>query len=288
MEGIDSVTMANFMSAYMLKGQHTGDRALTRYSSDLCKMSENNEISTGPGRYVLGVPNNYGNAAYVPNPTVLNQRWGAAHDMSSTKTDVESDLRNIGRPSTRVIGGQYTPADGAARKLTPMPEVDFPHTYERLVDPPCTLRGSGVNRWEWLCQNPQANVMMPFEYQVNTQQSHKDGVYVGLNRGVATVPQTPLVCGSQYVEDAVPVARPQPAKGPQNFNDTVSGASQRVGVMPAQERPRGLAPPTGAAHPLGPLRGPPQAAEGQRLERVRAETGVLYPPTPFAEFIAPH
>ena len=290
MDAIDPGLMANFMAGYVARGQHGGDRAMTRYRHDLSKMVENNEISTGPGRYVLGVPHRYANAGYVANPTVLNQRWGASHDMTSTKTDVESDLRNIGRPSTRVACGQYVPGTDAQRPLTNMPDVEFPHTYERLVDPPCTLRGSGWNRWEWLCQNPQENVITPFEHLVNTQQSHRDGIYSSLNRGVTavTTSSTPLICGSPYVEDAVPVARPQPVGAPANFSDAVPGASQRVGVMPAQERPRGLVPQRGGGSQHGPLREHPQIPEGQALERLRAERGILAPPAPFTEYMAPH
>jgi hypothetical protein len=288
MESAVTPAVADYMSAYMLRGQHQGDRAMTRYRHDLNKMIENNEISTGPGRYVLGVPNRYGNATFVPTPSVLNQKWGAAHDMSSTKTDVESDLRNIGRPGTRVACGQYTPAEGAARRLTAMPETDFPHTFERLVDPPCTLRGSGWNRWEWLCQNPQDNVMIPFEHQITGRRAAKDGVYTSLARGVSAVPTEPLVCGIQYTDPAVPVVRTQAAGAPQNFNDAVPGASQRLGhPPPAQERARG-APPAGVANPNGPPRSPPQIAEGQALERKRAETGVLAAPAPFTVYIADH
>lgn len=290
MDAVSTPAIADYMSAYLLRGQHQGDRAMTRYRHDLNKMVENNEISTGPGRYVLGVPNRYGNATFVPNPTVLNQKWGAAHDMSSTKTDVESDLWNIGRPGAKVACGQYSPTEGAARRLTAMPETDFAHTYERLVDPPCTLRGSGWNRWEWLCQNPQENVMMPFEHQVTSRRAAKDGVYAGLARGVSAVRAEPLVCGVQYVEQAVPVPRAQAAGAPQNFSDGVPGASQRpVEGMPppAQERPRGLTAAPAQENPLGaPRTGP--LSEGQLLEKRRAETGVLAAPAPFAAYIAPH
>jgi hypothetical protein len=257
-------------------------------------MVENNEISTGPGRYGLGAPYRYGNAAFVAAPTVLNQRWGAAHDMTSTKTDVESELRNLGRPTTRAVCGQETgPADSPTVRhtLTPMPEVEFPRTYERLVDPPCTMRGSGVNRWEWLCQNPQENVLIPFEHQVTTQRAARDGVHSTLSRGVSAVPTEPLICGVSYVEPAVPVPRAQPRGAPATFSDAVPGAPQRPteGMPPvSQERPRGLVPPTGKSNPLGPPRGPPMLAEGQRLERLRAESGVLMAPAPFTEFIAPH
>jgi hypothetical protein len=42
------------------------------------------------------------------------------------------------------------------------------------VDPPCTARGSGWNRWEWLCQNPQEGIMLPFDNLVTTRLAAKD------------------------------------------------------------------------------------------------------------------
>ena len=190
---------------------------MTRYRHDINKMVENNEISTGPGRWALGVPNAYGNAAYIPEPTIRMQKWGAAHDMSSTKTDVESDLRNLARPSVRVACGSYSPND-AGRTLTAMPETSFPETHARLVDPPCTLRGTGWNRWEWLCQNPQENVMMPFEWAVDSRQSNKDMFR----------PQIGAVSGHP-IPDAVPVPR-QPRRGDApDFSNLIPGASQRAG-----------------------------------------------------------
>jgi len=291
MDAAVTPAIAEYMSAYMLRGQHSGDRAMTRYRHDLAKMVENNEISTGPGRYVLGAPNRYGNATFVAKPTVLNQRWGAAHDMSSTKTDVESDLLNLGRPSARVACGQYTPEEGAARRLTAMPESDFPHTYERLVDPPCTLRGSGWNRWEWLCQNPQENVMVPFEHQVVSRRAARDGVFAGLSAGVSAVHTEPLVCGTQYVAVAVPVPRAQPVGAPRNFSDGVPGAPRVTfdAPPPARERVRPeMVAPAAKSNPLGTPRAPPRAAEGRALEQLRAETGVLSAPMPFTEYIGQH
>ena len=38
-------------------------------------------------------------------------------------------------------------------------------------NPPCTLRGTGWNRWEWLCQNPQNRAIVPFNR----------GLFIGVN-----------------------------------------------------------------------------------------------------------
>jgi hypothetical protein len=281
--------LANFMHNYTMRGQHTADRAMTRYKHDVGKMVENNEISTGPGRWALGVPNAYGNAAYVPNITTINQRWGASHVMSSTKTDVESDLTNRGRPTVRTTCGQYQPQQGAAlaAQLTPMPEVDFPQTASHLVDPPCTLRGTGINRWQWLCENPQENVMVPFEHFIDSRHASKDAIYTQMMQPIAASPlvrDRQFVCGTLFVEPAVPVPRQRGPNEPATFNDTVPGASQRVGsTPPARETPRGGPPNKGRAHPDAPPRWIANPAE-----KKRAETGIIEPPPPFTDYIAPH
>lgn len=278
--------IAGFMQAYTLRGQHTADRALTRYSSDLPKMIENNEISTGPGRYALGVPNAYGNAVFVPDVTVRMQRWGASHDMSSTKTDVESDLRNLHRPGTRAACGQYNPNTETPRTLTAMPEEAFPQTHARLVDPPCTLRSSGWNRWEWLCQNPQENVIIPFENNVDSIHSAKDAYYKQLSQPIDRSPiaaQHQMMCSNLYVEPVVPVAKPQSDR---YFSDMIPGVSQRMmtGAPPAaRTTPRG-GPQQGSTTEWAVPRGPVI----NELDRHQAETGILEAPAPFTAFIAPH
>ena len=263
-----------------MKGQHGPDRAMTRYRHDVSKMIENTEISTGPGRWALGVPNSYGNAAFVPDVTTINQRWGASHIMTSTKTDVESDLKNLGRPSVRTTCGQYQPEEGAelAAGLVAMPEVAFPQTASHLVDPPCTLRGTGINRWQWLCEDPQENVMVPFEHLVDTRHSSKDAVYHALLNKPLEQSQIArdrqFMCGKVFMEPAVPVARPRRPDEPANFNDTIPGSSQRMGTPVARETPTGL-PTAGRNSYAVPI------TYTNNGERERAAKGILAPPPNF-------
>jgi len=283
--------MASFMNNYTLWGQHGADRSMTRYKHDVGKMLENNEISTGPGRWALGVPNAYGNAAFVPTVTTINQKWGAAHDMTSTKTDMESDLKNLGRPTVRTTCGQYQPEQGlaVADRLTAMPEAEFPQTASHLVDPPCTLRGTGINRWQWLCENPQENVMVPFEYLVDSRHAAKDAVYNAMDQPLENskaVQERLFKCGEVFMEPALPTARPRGPKDPQNFSDTIPGMPQKpMGDAPppaAQFRATGFAK-QGSTFTGAPPRGPPTFGE-----RERADTGILAPPPPFSAFIVPH
>ena len=194
---------------------------MTRYRHDINKMIENNEISTGPGRWSLGVPNAYGNAIYAKEPTVRMQKWGASHDMSSTKTDVESDLWNLARPTTKVACGQYTPE--TTRVLTPMVEGSFPETHARLVDPPCTMRATGWNRWEWLYENPQENVAIPFEWAIDTRNANKDSVYTGLQN-------KDIKCGTVKTSTGLPVPRLPRAGDPPTVTNTIPGSSQVQGI----------------------------------------------------------
>jgi hypothetical protein len=143
---------------------------------DGCKSTDDMRVTTGPGRYQLGAPPQYCNATYAPEPTIRQQKWGASMNNAYIKTDVESDLFNINRPPTKNVCNQYNPTNDkvTAAGTQPVKEESFPQTFSRLVDPPCNLRSSGWNRWEWLCQNPQDGVMMPFDNMVTTRLQQKD------------------------------------------------------------------------------------------------------------------
>ena len=152
------------------------NQAFSRRLYDGGKMTDDLRVQTGPGRYQLDAPPQYCNATYAPEPTVRLQKWGASQNSQYAKTDVESDLFNINRPTTKNVNGQYNPATDKVNKATAVPakEESFPNTFSRLVDPPCTLRSSGWNRWEWLCDNPQEGVMIPFDWNVTSRLQQKD------------------------------------------------------------------------------------------------------------------
>lgn len=44
----------------------------------------------------------------------------------------------------------------------------------RTTEPACNLRGTGFNRWEWLCKNPQEQALIPFDYNVANRIVVKD------------------------------------------------------------------------------------------------------------------
>lgn len=151
-------------------------RNWTRARTDDCHITDDTRITTGPGRYILEAPSGYCNAAFVPEPTTRLQKWGNAQVDTYGKTDVESDLWNINRNTTKEVCGQYDPNDNRMNKADKraINEASFPQTHARLNDPPCTLRSTGWNRFQWLCQNPQEKVMMPFDWNIPGRLVHKD------------------------------------------------------------------------------------------------------------------
>ena len=158
------------------RGMSLIDQNMNRRKYDGCKTSDDLRVTTGPGRYQLDEPNKYCDACFVTEPTMRQQKWGAPLNAQFTKTDVESDLFNINRPTTKTACNSYDPVKNSvnAAPKQPVKECSFPQTFTRLVDPPCTLRSSGWNRWEWLCDNPQESVMVPFDNQITTRLQQKD------------------------------------------------------------------------------------------------------------------
>ncbi len=146
--------------------------------------------SVGPGQYLLATPASHC-AACLPGDARMQPGMGLpATDCQGAAAwvDVESDLQNLQRKASHAVcpeggGAAYHPSQGQAllrqcgaraagdcRAVTGM----LPVEDTRLNNPPCTLRGTGWNRWEWLCQDPQDRALLPFDTGVNTSLVAKD------------------------------------------------------------------------------------------------------------------
>lgn len=208
-------------------GQSPASRNWTRARTDDCHITDDTRITTGPGRYIMEAPNGYCNATFAPEPTTRLQKWGDAQVDKFGKTDVESDLWNINRNTTKEVCGQYDPNDNRMNTAgkRPIKEASFPQTFNRLNDPPCTLRGSGWNRFQWLCQNPQENTMMPFDWFIPGRIVHKDA-----HRPCIPTPLSP--------EPVIPAPQHQghgTVDVPGAYGVTITDAtSMSVGSVPAQ------------------------------------------------------
>ena len=150
-----------------------------------CSYEEQLKRTIGPGMYMLGTPaNDYSDCGRdIPgDPSIRWQQWGPGFCDFGNTIDVNSELRGLNYKNTMCASeqyypGRYTPARGtacaAAGKQDPR-KCTAPMESTRLSNPPCTLRGTGWIRWEWLCYEPQDKAVVPFDYLVSNRLMFKD------------------------------------------------------------------------------------------------------------------
>ena len=65
-------------------------------------------------------------------------------------------------------------SDSFTKNLKHWKDCSIPAEETRTSNPPCNLRGTGWNRFEWLCQDPQERVEIPFDYNIDNRILVKD------------------------------------------------------------------------------------------------------------------
>ena len=151
--------------------------SMNRLKYDQCTYAVDINQSAGPWAYTAGTPVPHCQPCLSGDARVAQGVTGASECATVPLVDVESDLHNITRQGTNCPRGKFQYGTGACT-LKHYPEcVDrttLPVEDTRLNNPPCTLRGTGWNRWEWLCQDPQERVFVPFDFNVDTSILTKD------------------------------------------------------------------------------------------------------------------
>lgn len=162
--------------------------ALTRMKFDLVKQADDMRITSYAGRYRINEPQRNCPTSFPVNPTTRIQASGAGWVTGEWRTNVESDLRGLNRLSTRVRNeaGHYNPETNSMnlRGYTAAPDEVHPQTFNRLYNPPCTLRASGWNRWTPLPNNAQLTTETPFDFFIPSRLLDKEAckTHVGSDR----------------------------------------------------------------------------------------------------------
>lgn len=157
----------------------SGSMSLTSLDYDNCTYKTELRQSVGPGQYMTATPMPNCRDCFARDPRLRLARSGNARCSNLPLIDVDSELTGLTRKASKCPFDKWLPSDAPACELTPAPEChDEQMTTEdtRLSNPPCTLRGTdnGFNRWQWLCQNPQARVEVPFDLRINSRTLFKD------------------------------------------------------------------------------------------------------------------
>ena len=130
-----------------------------------------------PGHFKTNLPRNDCDGCLNPNPAHNASFGGSIYE--NNLIDVDSELMGLTRPNSRCPTNKYNPEKANEEfKNSDMNNYkdcpNFVGESTRLSNPGCTLRGTGWNRWEWLCQNPQDKAIVPFNIELNTSIMAKD------------------------------------------------------------------------------------------------------------------
>jgi hypothetical protein len=151
---------------------------LTRPRFDDFHQIDDMRITSYASRYYLNPPAANCPTTFPVNPTTRIQKSGNSWVAGQWKTDVESDLKGVNRLGTRVRCDQvqYNPNTNyfTNESLNNAPDENVPQTFARLVDPPCTLRATGWNRWQPLFHNPQETFETPFDFFIPSRDLDKE------------------------------------------------------------------------------------------------------------------
>ena len=196
--------------------------SFNRLNYDTCEYKQTISQSVGPGHYQINTPPISCEPCYPYSPSIRLQRSGNSVDLSKYMIDIDSELMNITRPYSKCPSKKYIPqcphckctmgepcGSGVAvacssckTKLKPgqrcgdenlhhWKDCTLPTEETRTSNPACNLRGTGINRFEWLCLNPQDRIEEPFDSQVQTRIVAKDNHRPCIPTPVDVVPSLP-------------------------------------------------------------------------------------------------
>lgn len=152
-------------------------QALTHPRNDDFRQADDMRITGYALNYYTNAPGINCPSSFPVDATTRIQFSGASWVHGQWKTDVESDLKNINRLGTRVRdnAASYNPATNKVNRmaLEAAPDESFPELFNRITNPPCTLRGTGWNRFEGLPHDPQLTYETPFDFFIPSRSLDK-------------------------------------------------------------------------------------------------------------------
>jgi len=160
--------------------------SLVSLGYDSCSYNEKLRTSVGPGMYMLGTPANDEVAPCsrdIPvDPYMRYQHWGPGMCVPGSAVDDGSELLGLRYKSSKCSADAYAPGKYEQKPACSAPGKTKagaapcfrPQEDTRLSNPPCTLKSTGWNRWEWLCYDPQDKAIIPFEWNTSYRIVAKD------------------------------------------------------------------------------------------------------------------
>jgi hypothetical protein len=152
--------------------------SFTRFNYDPCRTKKLLEESTGPGRYMLNKPGWGDKPCFFSDPQIRMQEWGTnlRRVPGGAPIDIDSDLLGITRPLSKDCTKKEFPFAGVVfsmKKEYPTCGQEFT-SQSRATHPTFLYRDLEQSNRYPLFLNPQENVCMPFQNNLNTQLLERD------------------------------------------------------------------------------------------------------------------
>jgi len=149
----------------------------TRHRMDNFHQLDDMRITSYALRYYITPPEANCPSMFPVEATTRIQKQGDSWPVAQWRTDVETDLKGINRFGNRIRSDEklYNP-DTNRFNNTPLEHAQdgtFPLNFNRLHNPPCTLRATGWNRWQPLFHDPQETFEQPFDFFIPSRDVDK-------------------------------------------------------------------------------------------------------------------
>ena len=175
----------------------------TRLSQDTCSYTEKLKRTIGPGLYALNTPyNDCTPCRNLPDdPAMRFQSYGPNTCTMKTAVDDSSELLGINYKLSKCNNSDYLPGKYKAtggcivNGVNDPRQCMAPREDTRMSNPASTLKGTGINRWEWLCYDPQERAIesfdrIPVNYRMVAKDNHVPIIETPLDQDKLLPPNT--------------------------------------------------------------------------------------------------
>jgi len=148
--------------------------SFTRFHDDPNRIKKELQQSTDPGRYILNVPGNGPKPCFMMDPYMRMQKWGA--NLMTNSINLESELLGLNKPLNRDnLKYNYNNQDFKVNSQQVVYPNCVPFTEQtRATNPAWTALDAEIDNTYPLFLNPQANVCIPFQNNLNSRILEKD------------------------------------------------------------------------------------------------------------------
>lgn len=147
--------------------------SFSRLNYDSCAYDKSLNESVAIGNYMLQQPKNNCNETFFAAPHIRLDKSQVSTCSNKHIIDVDSELSGLRRTASKCTTNSFPECKMNHLKTTDRSYFMSPEDT-KISNPPCTLRGTGWNRWEWLCEDPQKYAEVPFVSMISDKTLAKD------------------------------------------------------------------------------------------------------------------